>query len=390
MKRIVITVMDSVGVGALPDADKYHSLGANTLGHISEHNDLRLPTMERLGIGNILPLRTILPADEPLAAYGKMASIAAGMDTTSGHWEIAGLPLREPLPTYPNGFPPAVIDAFSAAIGHGVLGNCVASGTEIIRHLGEEHLATGKPIVYTSADSVFQIAAHEELYPPPELYEFCRKARAILQGEHGVGRVIARPFVGRIAADFRRTENRRDFSLRPPAGGLLEQVRAAGLPVTSIGKIADIFAGCDIDQALPGHSNAESMRSLYQALQSPAGGLIFANFVDFDALYGHRNDVAGYAKALQEFDAGLAQALTLLRAEDIFLLTADHGNDPLSPGTDHNREYVPLLAYGQRVRPVSLGVRASFADLGQTAAAYLGVKPLAAGESFLAEIMTPE
>lgn len=389
MRRIIINVMDSVGVGALPDAADYHSLGANTLGHISEHSDLRLPAMQKLGIGNILPLKTVPPADKPLAAYGKMASRAAGMDTTSGHWEIAGLPLLKPLPTYAQGFPPQVIAAFSAAIGRGVLGNRVASGTAIIRELGEEHIKTGWPIVYTSADSVFQIAAHEDIYAPEQLYEICRKARAILQGEHGVGRVIARPFVGSSAEDFRRTENRRDFSLPPPPGGLLEQVRAAGLLVTAIGKIADIFAGQDIDISLAGHSNAESMASLYQALAQPGGGLIFSNFVDFDALYGHRNDVAGYAAALREFDAGLPRALELLRPDDMFVLTADHGNDPLSPGTDHNREYVPLLVCGERVNAVPLGSRASFADLGQTAAAYLGAGALPAGESFLHQLLRP-
>lgn len=387
MNRFIIVVMDSVGCGQLPDAAAYNSLGAHTLGHIAAHRPLRLPNLQRLGLGNITQLAHIPPAEQPAAAWGKMAERTAGMDTTSGHWEMAGLVLDRPLPTYAHGFPPEVTDRLEQAFGCGILGNCVASGTQIIKDLGEEHLRTARPIVYTSADSVLQIACHEQVYPPEQLYDLCRKAREIMQGVHGVGRVIARPFLGSGATDFWRTENRRDFSLQPPAGGLLQRVREAGLPVVSIGKISDIFAGCHISGALPGHDNGQSQESLYQALARFDRGLIFANFVDFDMLYGHRNDVEGYAAALEVFDAGLPAALDMLGPEDILAITADHGNDPTTMGTDHNREYVPLLVCGPRVRPVALGVRASFADLGQTAADYLGAASLPAGESFLREII---
>ena len=388
MKRFIIVVMDSVGCGALPDADKYHSEGANTLAHIAASRPLHLPHLERLGLGNILTLPHIPPAEKPAAAWGKMAARSAGMDTTSGHWEIAGLLLPEPLPTYPDGFPAEVIEPFCTRIGRGILGNCVASGTQIIKDLGEEHLRTGKPIVYTSADSVFQIAAHEEICPPDVLYEYCRIARGILQGRHGVGRVIARPFLGTSASDFSRTGNRKDFSLRPPQGGLTEAVEAARLPVVSIGKISDIFAGYGITRQLTGHHNDESMTSLYQALDETEQGLIFANFVDFDMLYGHRNNVEGYAEALETFDAGLEAVFPHLREGDILAISADHGNDPRSTKTDHDREYVPLLVFGPGVGPVDLGVRPTFADLGQTAAAYLGAAPLPAGSSFLSQIIS--
>ena len=387
MKRFIIVVMDSVGCGELPDAAAYNSSGAHTLGHICASRPLRLPVLQSLGLGNIVPLPDIVPAEAPRAAWGRMAERTAGMDTTSGHWEIAGLVLDQPLPTYPHGFPTEVTDRLRQAFGCDILGNCVASGTQIIKELGEEHLRTGCPIVYTSADSVLQIACHEQVWSPEQLYELCRKARAVMQGSHGVGRVIARPFLGSCAADFWRTENRHDFSLQPPAGGLLQRVKETGLPVVSIGKINDIFAGCDISDSLPGHDNGQSMTSLYQALDQFDRGLIFANFVDFDMLYGHRNNVEGYAAALEEFDAGLPAALDRLGPEDILVVTADHGNDPTTCGTDHNREYVPLLVCGPRVKTAALGTRNSFADLGQTAAAYLGAAPLPAGESFLQEII---
>ena len=386
MKRFIIVVMDSVGCGALPDADRYRSAGANTLGHIAASRPVRLPQLQALGLGNILPLPGVEPTPAPAAAWGKMAEQGAGMDTTCGHWEMAGLVLAQALPTYPQGFPPEVVSRLEAAFGTGILGNCVASGTQIIRQLGEEHVSSGKPIVYTSADSVLQIAAHEKICPLERLYQMCGQAREIMQGPHGVGRVIARPFLGESKADFYRTGNRRDFSLTPPAHGLLQNVREAGWPVVSIGKIYDIFAGCHITDVLEGHDNSQSMSSLYQALRQYDQGLIFANFVDFDMKFGHRNDVEGYAQALEDFDAGLPRALALLGEEDILVITADHGNDPTSPGTDHNREYVPLLVCGPRVSPVELGIRPTFADLGQTAAAYLGCTPLPAGESFLARL----
>lgn len=387
MKRFIIAVMDSLGVGELPDAADYNSIGANTLGHIAEYEKLSIPNLCALGMANILPLAGQTPAASPKAAWGKMAASSAGMDTTSGHWEISGIILANRLPTYPQGFPDEIIDPFRKAIGRDILGNCPASGTQIIEDLGEEHLATGSPIVYTSADSVFQVAAHEAIIPPDDLYKICRIARGLLQGKHAVGRVIARPFVGNAKDGFRRTENRRDFSLIPPAGCLLEQCRRSGIPVISIGKIYDIFAGCHIDKAYPGHNNAESAQSLLRALAENQDGFIFANFVDFDTLYGHRNDTIGYGKAIERFDAYLPELLSALSDDDILVICADHGNDPSSPSPDHNREYVPLLVYGAKIKPVCLGIRSTFADLGRTAAEYLGAGDFTVGKSFLKEII---
>lgn len=386
MKRAIIIVLDSLGVGAAADAADFDSLGANTLAHVLAAAPTPLPQLQQLGLGNLLPLASVPPAAAPLAAYGRLAPRSSGKDTTSGHWEMAGLILQRPMPTYPQGFPAEIIETFSIATGRGVLGNKVASGTQIIQELGEEHLRTGKLIVYTSADSVFQIAAHEQAVPLTELYAACLKARRILQGEHGVGRVIARPFTG-APGHFTRTANRRDYSLLPPANGLLNQVRRAGLSVGSVGKIKDIFAGQDITTAWVAHSNAESMAATLQALDEQQDGLIFSNFVDFDMLYGHRNDSAGYAAALAEFDAYLPRLLDKLKPEDILFLTADHGNDPSSSSTDHDRENVPLLAYGAAVQPTDLGLRDSFADLGATCAAYLDVGAPPAGVSFLAQIL---
>lgn len=387
MKRFIIVVLDSVGVGAAPDAAQYSSLGANTLGHIAECCTLHLPCLEKLGVGNILPLRGIPAATSPSAAWGKMMPTAAGMDTTSGHWEIAGTPLQDPLPTFPQGFPPEIIAPFVAQTGRGVLGNRVASGVQIIQELGSEQMRTGKWIVYTSADSVFQIAAHEAVIPVDELYQACCIARALLVGDYGVGRVIARPFVGNEKEGYTRTENRRDFSLEPPGGNLLECCQNKHLPVVSIGKIQDIFAGKHIEVALPGHTNQQSMDSLLHAVRDMEGGFLFANFVDFDMLYGHRNDPSGYARALERFDQGLPQVLELLKEEDILAICADHGNDPTTPSTDHTREFVPLLMIGPRIKPVDLGIRKTFSDLGQTAAAYLGTAALPAGTSFLSAIL---
>ena len=387
MKRFILVVLDSVGAGAAPDAAQYNSLGANTLGHIAESCTLQLPCLEKLGLGNILPLRGVPSTENPAAAWGKMTPAAAGMDTTSGHWEIAGTPLQSPMPTFPQGFPPEVIDPFVAQTGRGVLGNRVASGVQIIQELGNEQVRTGKLIVYTSADSVFQIAAHEAVVPLDELYRCCRIARSLLVGAYGVGRVIARPFVGNEKDGYTRTENRRDFSLDPPAGNLLECCQSKHIPVTSIGKIQDIFAGKHIQVALPGHTNRQSMESLLHAVQEIEGGLLFANFVDFDMLYGHRNNPLGYAQALEQFDEGLPQVLNFLKEDDILAICADHGNDPTTPSTDHSREFVPLLVVGSQIKPVKLGVRSTFADLGQTAAEYLGTDRLPAGVSFLSEIL---
>ncbi|MDO4581075.1 MAG: phosphopentomutase [Bacillota bacterium] len=383
MSRFIIIVMDSVGVGALPDAAEYGDPACNTLGHIAEQAELRLPCMQRLGLGNILPLRGVEPQSRPLGAYGKAAAKSRGMDTTCGHWEIAGLLLDRPLPTFPHGFPPQLLDRLSAVWGRGVIGNRVASGTQIVSELGEQHQQSGALIVYTSADSVMQIAAHTDTVPIEELYDICRQARALLSGDYGVGRVIARPFTGSPGA-YRRTEQRQDFSLDPPPHGLLQVAQEGGAQVVAIGKINDVFAGRHIDAALEGHNNRQTLTSLAKALRErQQRALIFANCVDFDTLYGHRNDVAGYARALMEFDSGLEQLLPLLHEDDILAVTADHGNDPTTGGTDHNREYAPLLLYGAGVKAIDLGIRGSFADLGATAADYLGCAALPAGESFL-------
>lgn len=390
-KRVILIVLDSVGAGEAPDATAYGDAGSNTLGNIAKAmGGLSLPNLQSMGLGNILPLAGVEPlAAEKLAAaaFGKMQEVSCGKDTTAGHWELSGTPLLRPLPTYPNGFPTDLIAEFERQIGRRTLGNVVASGTVIIQELGEEHMRTGWPIVYTSADSVFQIAAHEQVIPPEQLYEMCGLARRLLVGEHGVGRVIARPFVGEPGG-FSRTERRRDFSLLPPSGNLLAAVQAAGLPVVAIGKIHDIFADQNIDFSYPTANNADGMAKIMAALDKHSAGLIWANLVDFDMLYGHRNDVAGYGAALQAFDAWLPQLWSALRPDDLLLITADHGNDPTTPSTDHSREYVPVMAMAQTAarRGVNLGVRSCFADLGATAAEYLGAAELPAGRSFLADM----
>ena len=379
-KKVLLIVLDSVGAGEAPDAAAYGDVGSNTLGNIAAAvGGLHLPNLRRLGLGNILPLQGVPPLTEPAelalaGAFGKMQEVSCGKDTTAGHWELAGTPLLRPLPTYPDGFPADL------------MGNLPASGTVIIEQLGAEHMRTGRPIVYTSADSVFQIAAHEQIIPLPQLYEMCAVARRLLVDEHGVGRVIARPFVGE-PGNFRRTANRRDFSLLPPEGNLLAAVQAAGLPVVAIGKIHDIFAEQHIDFSYPTENNADGMEKIIMALDKHPDGLIWANLVDFDMQFGHRNDVAGYAAALQAFDAWLPQLWANLQPQDLLLITADHGNDPTTPSTDHSREFVPVLAQAAAMRRgVDLGVRSCFADVGATAAAYLGAGALPAGRSFLPEI----
>lgn len=385
--RVILIILDSVGCGALPDADRYGDEGSNTLLHTAEAvGGLHLPHLADLGLGRILPLPGVIPVEKPRGSYGRMAERSAGKDTTTGHWEMMGLVLDRPFPTYPHGFPPQVIEAFSRAIGRPVLGNVPASGTEIIARLGEEHLRTGYPIVYTSADSVFQVAAHEEVIPLEELYAICQTARRLLVGEHGVARVIARPFVGRPGA-FRRTEHRRDFSLPPPRPTALDWLVEQGLPVWAVGKIEDIFAGRGITKAYHSADNQESVDLTLKLMRTVERGLIFTNCVDFDMLYGHRNDPAGYARALEEFDARIPELLEALRPGDLLLLAGDHGCDPVTPSTDHSREYVPLLAVGPAVRSgVNLGTRSTFADVGATVGDWLTGRVPPAGRSFCPEI----
>jgi phosphopentomutase len=385
-RRIILIVLDSVGIGEMPDAADYGDAGSDTLGNILRRRPCRLPNLIRLGLANIRPLANSSAAQNPEGAYGKAALASKGKDTTTGHWEMAGIILEVPFPTYPNGFPLGVMTAFESAIGRRTLGNCAASGTEIIQALGAEHLRTGFPIVYTSADSVFQIAAHEEVIPLDELYRICETARGMLQGEHRVGRVIARPFAGE-PGHFRRTTHRRDYAIDPPAGMLLDCLTARGVFTYGVGKIHDIFCGRGLTGYVKIQDNADGMRKTMEAMDRHEEGLIFTNLVDFDMLYGHRNDVEGYARALEEFDAQLRELLDRMSPNDLLLITADHGCDPTTPSTDHSREYVPLLAAGSRVRPgVNLGTRSTLADLGQTIAENFGVQ-LTHGSSFLASLL---
>lgn len=383
--RVLLVVLDSVGIGAMPDAAAYGDAGSDTLGNIARLRPLSLPTLCSLGLANIRPFEGLAPAAAPRGAYGRCALASPGKDTTTGHWELAGIHLAKPFPLYPHGFPSDVIEAFEQAAGRKVLGNTPASGTEIIKQLGEEHLRTGRPIVYTSADSVFQIAAHEDVIPLGELYRLCEAARAILRGPHEVGRVIARPFTGRPGA-FVRTANRHDYAVPPPAGMLLDQLAARSVPVTAVGKISDIFLGRGITRSLKTKNNDDGFKRTFEALATQSTGLIFVNLVDFDQLYGHRNDVAGYAGALERADAGLVRVLGELAPADLLIITADHGCDPTTPSTDHSREYVPLLATGSRVRPgVNLATRRSLADIGQTIADNFGTE-IPYGETFLADL----
>ncbi|HLL13844.1 MAG TPA: phosphopentomutase [Pyrinomonadaceae bacterium] len=386
--RIVLIVLDSLGMGEMPDAAAWGDAGSDTLGHICASREVRLPNLQSLGLGNVRPLEHVPPAESPRGSYGRCALRSNGKDTTTGHWEMAGIILDEAFPTYPEGFPPDVLARFVAETGvPGVLGNYPASGTEIIKELGAEHVRTGKPIVYTSADSVFQIAAHEEVIPVERLYEICLTARRILRGEHEVGRVIARPFIGTPGA-FQRTENRHDYAVPPPRENLLVALSEAGLDVVCIGKIASIYDSLGATLDLKARNNDQSIDQTIRALgDRSTRGLIFANLVDFDMLYGHRRDVEGYARALEHFDARLPEIEAAMNERDLFILTADHGNDPTYRGTDHTREYVPLLAYGRRARAaVNLGTRRSLADMGQTVAENFNLK-LAAGESFLSRIL---
>jgi phosphopentomutase len=385
--RVFLTVLDSVGVGELPDADAYGDRGSDTLGNISRAVRLKLPTLRSLGLPRVANIHGMPQVDAPLGAYGRMAERSPGKDSVTGHWEMAGVILERAFPTFPHGFPAEVIREFERRIGRGTIGNTVASGTTIIDELGEEHLRTGRPIVYTSADSVFQIAAHEEVIPIPELYRICEIAYAMIGEGMGVGRVIARPFLGEPGA-FKRTANRHDYALPPAGTTLLDLMTAAGHAVHAIGKIDDLFARRGVTTSVHTKSDKEGMEEIEKAVATAGPGLVFTNLVDFDSQYGHRNDTAGYAANLERFDTRLAALLPRLRERDLLIITADHGNDPTTPSTDHAREYVPLFLAGRGVRPgTDLGVRETFADLGQTIAGIFGVGPLAHGTSFLRDIL---
>ena len=385
--RVTLIVLDGLGLGEMPDAAEWGDGGSDTLGHIVESRAVRLPNLRGYGLGNIRPLSDVPPTETPRGSYGRCALRSNGKDTTTGHWEMAGIILERAFPTYPDGFPPEIIERFIKETGvAGVLGNVPASGTEIIKELGAEHVRTGKPIVYTSADSVFQIAAHEDVIPLEKLYEICETARALLRGKDEVGRVIARPFTGEAGA-FRRTENRHDYAVPPPRENLLVALSEAGFDVVSIGKIASIYDAQGVTEDLTAKNNEQSIDQTIRALRDKTRGLIFSNLVDFDMLYGHRRDVAGYAGALEHFDARLPEIEAAMREGDLLIITSDHGNDPTFRGTDHTREYVPLIVYGKRARAgVNLGTRRSLADIGQTIAANFGLQ-IAAGESFLPEIV---
>ncbi len=385
--RVCLMVLDSAGIGEMPDAAAWGDAGADTLGHIFESRRVNVPNLQSLGLGNITPLKGLAAVESPTGSYGKCTLKSDGKDTTTGHWEMAGIIMKQGFPKFPDGFPDRIISAFVAkAAVPGVLGNVPASGTEIIKELGEEHVATGKPIVYTSADSVFQIAAHEEVVPLDRLYEMCEIARNILHGDDEVARVIARPFLGNNAADFKRTENRHDYAVPPPAGNLLPVLKDAGLDVVCIGKIASIYDNLGVTEDLTAKNNQQVIDVTINALNADTTGLIFCNLVDFDMLYGHRRDTEGYAKALERFDERFPEIIAAMNDDDLLIMTADHGNDPTKDGSDHTREYVPLLVFGKTAKHgVALGTRQSLSDIGQTIAENFGVT-IDDGVSFLGEI----
>ena len=388
INRVILIVLDSVGVGSLPDAAAYGDEGANTLGHVAAGcGGLELANLEKLGLGNIIPIRGVAAVTAPLASWGRMAETTHGKDTIAGHWEMMGIVLEQAFALFPQGFPPALVDAFVKATGvAGILGNKAASGTEIIAELGGDHVRSGFPIVYTSADSVLQIAAHEEIIPLPELYDMCLRARKLCDGWR-IGRVIARPFNGGVGA-FKRTGNRRDFPIQPPGETVLDILLKQGLDVAAIGKIENIFAGQGIGRSRPSHSNSEGMELLREELAAAHRGLVFANLVDFDMLYGHRNDLAGYGAALEAFDRELGLLLPQLVSGDMLVITADHGCDPTFPGSDHTREYVPLLVYGPELPARPLGDRRSFADIGVSILDVFGSGRHFPGNSFMTEIFS--
>ena len=384
--RIIVIVLDSVGAGALTDAGTYGDEGSNTLGNIARQVPLRVPALRRLGLDRIVDIGGFVSASPPGGAIGRMAEASLGKDSVTGHWEMMGIVLDRPFPVFPHGFPREMIDAFEQRIGRGTLGNYAASGTKIIEDLGAEHMRTGKPIVYTSADSVFQIAAHEGVIPLEEQYRINNIAFDLVVGGYGLGRVIARPFVGQPGS-FTRTANRKDFAMVPPSETALDRLTAAQVPVVAIGKVEDLFAGRGITRAIHTKSDDDGVDAVLSEMASNSGGLIFANLVDFDTQYGHRNDVAGYAANLERFDGRLKDLLARLRRGDLLVITADHGNDPTTPSTDHSREHVPLLVTGPAVKAsVSLETRTTFADLGQTIAENFGVGAMAHGTSFLSDL----
>jgi phosphopentomutase len=388
MKRAIIIVLDSAGIGEMPDAGEYGDAGANTLGHIAAAVEgFSLPNLEKMGLGNIATLKGVPPSPAPSGGYGKLSEESRGKDTTVGHWEIAGLVSSTPFPVYPDGFPSDLVEAFEKKIGRKTLGNYAASGTDIIRDLGEEHVKTGSPIIYTSADSVFQVAAHEDVIPLEELYQICRQARELLQGEHGVARVIARPFIGE-PGNFERTAHRHDFSFIPPSDTLLDILTRRGFKTYGVGKIYDIFAGKGVSETVSIEDNQDGVDKTLSALKQDGFSLVFTNLVDFDMKYGHRRDITGYGQSLMDFDRRVPEILNSLRPEDMLFITADHGCDPsYTTHTDHTREYIPLLVNGGIIRPgIDLGIRQSFADIAQTIAEYLGIPELDAGTSFLSEI----
>lgn len=387
--RAFLIVLDGVGIGELPDAAEYGDRGSHTLLHVAQAvSGLRLPCLEALGLGCLLALPGVRAVADPRGARGRLAERSKGKDSTTGHWELAGIVVERPFPTYPNGFPQALLDPWGERVGRGWMANVVGSGTDVIARFGAEHQRSRRFIVYTSADSVFQVAAHEGTVPLEELYAACRVARELLHGEHAVGRVIARPFIG-SEGDYRRTANRRDFSLAPPDRTLLDRLLERGSRVVTVGKVDDLFAGRGVSEAIHTKSNAEGEAVLGELARSRGEGLVFANLVDFDQQYGHRNDPIGFARALEQFDQRLEEILAHLRSDEMCLITADHGNDPTTPGTDHTREYAPLLVAGPRVKAgVDLGTRDTFADVAATLAELFGVPRPVAGRSFLREVRT--
>ncbi len=388
IKRVITIVLDGVGAGEAPDAADYGDVGSNSLGNTARAvGGLKLPNMERLGFGHITPMVGVEPVANPQGGYGKMRPISAGKDSVTGHWELMGVSLTEPFPLYPNGFPPDVLAEFKRLTGLDVLGNKPASGTEIIKDLGVEHMRTGTPIVYTSGDSVFQIAAHEEVIPLERLYEICALSREMLRGKHAVGRVIARPFLGSEPANFKRTLNRRDYPLTPPETTMMDRLAAAGKQVYGTGKIDDLFGGRGLTGTKHSEDNKSAVQGLLEYLDEDFEGLIFSNLIEFDMVYGHRNDPRGYAGALEAFDAALETIQAKMRPGDLGIIVADHGVDPTTQSTDHSREYIPLLVFGPQVRGVDLGIRATFADVAATLAEVFGVEPPKVGTSFLGQVL---